>query len=45
MDCDLANLFPPEKREQKEKAETEEKNAQTMIKEQLKKAERLVARG
>ena len=45
MDCNLANSFLAEKREQKEKAEKEEKDAQTMIKEQLKEAEKHVARG
>ncbi|RBR14437.1 uncharacterized protein FIESC28_07673 [Fusarium coffeatum] len=39
------NKSKAEKREQKEKAEKEETDAQTLIKEQLKEAERLVARG
>ena len=35
MDFYRANLWAAEKREQKERAEQEEKDAQTMIKEQL----------
>ena len=45
VDCDVANLFLAEKWEQKEKAKKAEKDAQIMIKEQLKEAEKHVARG
>jgi hypothetical protein len=45
MDLGLTNSSLAEKCEQKERAEKEERDAQTIIKEQLEEAEILVARG